>query len=227
MKYDRDNYEIDTICPLWVDQQVVRLIEHNTTILEIGCATGYIGRHLKQKMGCKIYGIELDKQSAEKAIQYYEKIFIADVENEDILKGLQTKYDYILCMNVVEHLKKPEIAIIKLKELLKDNGYMILTIPNIAHFSIRLKLLFGNFKYEEYGILDCDHIKFFTLKSIKELIKESGLLIEHFSIDPDNGIPKFHGLLLRLPGGVAFLRMFYSFFPRFFGYQFIFKLRKA
>lgn len=244
MKYHRENYVIDKICPLWADYQVVQLIKPASTILEIGCATGYIGKFLKEKRNCKMFGIEIDKESAELAKPYYEKIVVGDVENEETLIQLSdakvpfgtealATFDYILCMNVLEHLINPKKVLVNLKKFLKPNGSLIACMPNIAHWSIRLKLLFGNFDYEKgvfetdhgKGIMDETHLKFFTLKTMKRLITDSGYKIEYISFDPDKGIPKFHGLFLRIPCGWKFLKKFYSIWPTLFGFQFIFKAK--
>jgi len=234
MKYHRQNYDIDKICPLWADYQVVQLITPGSTILEIGCATGYIGKFLKEKRNCKMYAVEIDKEAAELARPYYEEIIVGDVEDEEILKQLPTKFfDYILCMNVLEHLKWPQKVLVNLKKFLKDDGYLIACIPNVAHWSIRLKLLFGNFDYEkglfgsDHGIalLDKTHLRFFTLKTMKKMFLETGFKIEFISFDPDKGIPKLHGFFLRIPTGWKILKFFYSLWPTLFAGQFVFKLK--
>ncbi len=241
LKYHRENYDIDKICPLWADYQVAQLIRPGSTILEIGCATGYIGKFLKEKRNCKMYGIEIDKEAAELAKPYYEKIIVGNIEDDNTLNQLTINYkpstinyfDYILCMNVLEHLKHPQKVLIKFKKLLKPEGSVIVCLPNIAHWSIRLKLLFGNFDYEKgvfgtdhgKGIMDETHLRFFTLETMKKLIISAEYKIEHISFDPDKGIPKFHGLFLRIPGGWKFLKKFYSLWPTLFGFQFIFKIK--
>ncbi len=236
MKYHRENYDIDKICPLWADYQVVQLIKPGSTILEIGCATGYIGKFLKEKRNCKMYAVEIDEEAAKLAKPHYEKIVIGDVEDEKILNQLPTKFfDYILCMNVLEHLKWPQNVLVNLKKFLKPDGYLIACIPNVAHWSIRLKLLFGNFDYEKglfgtdhgKGIMDETHLRFFTLKTMKKLFLDTGYKIEYCSFDPDKGIPKFHGLISRLPYGWKLLKKFYSLYPALFGFQFIFKVRSV
>jgi len=148
MKYYCQNYDIDKICPLWADYQAVQLITPSSTVLEIGCATGYIGKFLKEKRGCKMLAVEIDKEAAELAKPYYEKIIVGDIEDEKTLEQLPAKFfDYILCMNVLEHLKEPEKVLVNLKKFLKSDGYLIAGIPNVAHWSIRFKLLLGNFDY--------------------------------------------------------------------------------
>jgi len=238
MKYYRKNYDIDKICPLWTDYQVIQMINPNSTVLEIGCASGYIGRYLKEKKNCTIYGVEIDKDYADLAKPYYEKIIVGDVENDNTLKQLTLNFEhltfnFILCMNILEHLKNPQVFLTKLKKYLNPKGYLIITLPNIAHWSIRFKLLFGNFDYEKglfgsdhgKGVMDETHLKFFTLKTMKNLITDAGYKIEHISFDPDKGIPKFHSLFLKIPRGWKFLKKFYSIFPTFFGFQFIFKVK--
>ncbi|MFH2069951.1 MAG: class I SAM-dependent methyltransferase [Elusimicrobiota bacterium] len=224
MKYHRQNYDIDKICPLWTDYQVVKLVKPNSKVLEIGCATGYIGKYLKEKVNCESWGVEIDPDSAEMAKPYYQKILVGNIENEQILQQIDRKFDFILCMNVLEHLVNPLGVLQKIKKFLAPAGRVIITLPNIAHFSIRVRLLFGKFDYEDYGILDNTHLRFFTLKTAKEMIESSGLKIEHLSIDPDKGIPRFHGVFLRIPGGWKFLKKIYSLCPTLFGYQFIFVL---
>lgn len=237
MKYHRENYDIDKVCPLWADYQVVQLIKPNSTILEIGCATGYIGKFLKEKRNCKMYAVEIDKESAELAKPYYEKIIVGDVENDDTIKQIpDIRFDYILCMNVLEHLRNPKEVLVKLKKFIKpEDGYLVATIPNVAHWSIRLKLLFGNFDYgkgkgifgSDHGIalLDETHLRFFTRKTMIEMFQYAGYEIVYWSFDPDKGIPKFHGLFLRIPGGWKFLKIFYSLWPNLFAGQFVFQLK--
>lgn len=226
-KYNRDNYEIDKQYLLNADYQVLKLIKRNSKILEIGCATGYFGRFLSKEMGCELTGVEIDCNSAEMAKEYYNELIVGDVEDQPVIGNIKGKYDIILCIAVIEHLKSPPETLKELRRFLKDGGYFIITLPNIAHWKIRLDLLFGKFEYREYGILDKTHLRFFTLKTAKKLIENAELKIEHFSIDPDMGMPKINGLIRRIPIiGVEILRGFYSLFPGIFGYQFIFKAKR-
>ncbi|MCS7232065.1 MAG: hypothetical protein RMJ67_08015, partial [Elusimicrobiota bacterium] len=131
--------------------------------------------------------------------------------------------------------KYPDKVLVNLKKFLKPNGSLIASIPNIAHWSIRLKLLFGNFDYgkgrgifgTDHGIalLDENHIRFFTLKTAKEMFIKCGYKIYKWSFDPDKGIPKIHGLFLKLPYGWKLLKLIYSLSPTFFAGQFIFEVK--
>ena len=234
MKYDRKNYDIDKICPLSGDYKVIKLVKPGSTILEIGCATGYIGKFLKERMNCKLFGIEIDEKAAKIAEPYYEEIIIGDVEDENLLKDINIKFDYILCMSVLEHLKDPKKILIRLKQFIKENGRVIIIIPNVAYWAIRLKLLFGNFDYEKgilggygKGIMDETHLRFFTYKTAKKLINDAGYKVVYSSFDPDMGLPKFHGLLLRIPYGWKLLEKFYSINPKIFAFNFIFEIIRS
>ncbi len=213
--------------PHWADRQMVALIGEAKNVLEIGCASGHFGKYLKTKAGCKCWAVELDPELAEIAKPNYEQVLAGDIQNPLTLEPYKNlKFDVILCSNVLEHLTDPDKALVQLKNLLKPGGHFVIALPNVAHWSIRLNLLLGNFRYTESGILDRSHFKFFTLESATEFIRQAGLTLETWSFDWDNGIPKFDGLFRRIPVlGPLFLKFFYSLFPGVFAYQYIFKAK--
>lgn len=225
VKYSRPEYDISSTAPHWADAQMVRLIGTGKKVLEIGCASGHFGKYLKMKAGCKVWAVELDERLAEAARPHYEKILVGDVQEKKILDLLEAvKFDVILCSNVLEHLAAPLPVLLRLRDFLESEGYFVIALPNVAHWSIRMKLLMGDFEYTETGILDDTHVRFFTRKTAMELLINAGLKIEVSSFDWDNGIPKLNGLISRIPkAGEAFLKWFYSLSPALFGYQFIFK----
>ena len=88
-----------------------------------------------------------------------------------------------------------------------DNGYIIISLPNIANWRIRFSLLMGNFDYESYGILDEGHLRFFTEKSAKKLLSDAGLKIFEFDItvgDVDKFANLFHWIGVLWPNFLAF-----------------------
>ena len=103
----------------------------------------------------------------------------------------------------------------------------MIALPNVAHFTIRVRLLCGNFDPDE-GILGEEHLRYFTFKTAKKLIEDAGLKIDAWTFDSDKGIPKFDGLLRRVPVmGPRFLDWFYGLWPTMFSFQYIFKCRLA
>ena len=229
VKYSRPECDISSMAPHWADAQMVRLIGIGKRVLEIGCASGHFGKYLTQKAGCKVWGVDIDERLVHQAQPYYEKIYTGDIQDKKVFDLLETmKFDVILCSNILEHLTAFLPVLSRLKDFLEKEGYFVIALPNITHWSIRLKLLMGDFEYTETGILDSTHVRFFTWKTAMEFLKNAGLKIENFSFDWDNGIPKFNGLVSRIPKlGESLLKRFYSFSPELFGYQFIFKASPA
>lgn len=153
-------------------------------VLDIGCYKGFIGRSLKEKKW-KNYIVGLDKDPACKTVlknHLYNKFLHLDVEEG--FSEIKEKYDAIVFADVLEHLNNPTLALIKAKKILSKNGEIYISLPNIANFFIRIQLLFGNFTYHDYGILDKDHRYFFTFKSSQNLINQAGLRITKVSSTP-------------------------------------------
>ncbi len=157
---------------------IVERIKPNSRILEFGPANGRLTKHLKEKMNCKVYCVELDKESAKDANKYAEKIIIDDIENYNWCKEFQgLEFDYIIFADVLEHLYYPDKVIKKASKFLGDDGSILLSLPNIAHNAILLELFNDKFTYNKTGLLDNTHIRFFSKNSIDKFVKESGLEI--------------------------------------------------
>jgi SAM-dependent methyltransferase len=152
---------------------------NNKWVLDVGCGTGYLGAEL-QKRGYLVVGVEkfpLDIGF----YQYYTGLIQSDIEKWEGPDNCVT-FDYILMADILEHVFDPEAVVRKLMTYLKPTGKIIICIPNVAHLYIRMKLLFGCWDYQDYGIMDRTHIRFFTKKSLQDLVINVG--IEHFKITP-------------------------------------------
>jgi len=159
-------------------QKIVKYIESGTTVLDVGCARGYLGKECKNK-GCYVAGIEVDKEDASEAGCYIDRVICGDVEKIYRNLDFDKLFDYIIFADILEHLKYPEIILDKFKKFLKPRkGKIIVSLPNVARIDIRLKLLFGMFEYQDGGILDKTHLRFFTLKSARTLISKTGYEIK-------------------------------------------------
>jgi 2-polyprenyl-3-methyl-5-hydroxy-6-metoxy-1,4-benzoquinol methylase len=143
-------------------------------VLEFGCSTGYVSKILKER-GCAVTGIEIDEEAAKTAEAYCERVIVGDIETIDYNKQLSNeKFDVALFGDILEHLKNPKTILLKVKDFLKERGYIVLSIPNVAHWSTRLDLMCGKFNYQELGILDDTHLRFFTKKTITNLLELCG-----------------------------------------------------
>jgi 2-polyprenyl-3-methyl-5-hydroxy-6-metoxy-1,4-benzoquinol methylase len=143
-------------------------------ILDIGAADGYLGEILKRQ-GHFLVGLEADSQLAEKARAHYHTLYSADVESFDF--PYQDEFDYILLADVLEHLRDPGGLLRRVVPCLNSGGEIIISIPNIAHLFVRVSLMAGRFEYQDRGILDRTHLRFFTLASMTRLINDASCRI--------------------------------------------------
>ena len=145
-------------------------------ILECGCATGFLSRHLVER-GCTVTGVEIDAGAAENARQWCETVHVIDLNRRDWADEISRGYDTILFGDVLEHLVNPGSVLRRAADLLTPNGRVIICLPNIAYWKIRASLLRGKFEYTSAGILDVTHLRFFTPESARTLIEEAGYRI--------------------------------------------------
>lgn len=138
-------------------------------ILDVGTASGYLGKILKGR-GHYVTGIEFDAAAAESARNYYDSFQVADIETFEF--PYRREFDYIVFADVLEHLRDPAAVLRTCIPALKESGKLIISVPNVANFIVRLSLLFGKFDYMDRGILDRTHLRFFTLRSLKKMMRE-------------------------------------------------------
>lgn len=151
-------------------------------ILEVGCAEGILGESLKQQgLASEVIGIELFPDAAKVAESRLDRVICGDLELIDRNEtGLECEsFDYIICGDVLEHLRDPWETLNWLVTLLKKGGRLITSIPNVRHWSVVLPLLIkGKWEYKSSGILDKTHLRFFTKQSALVLVLKSGLSID-------------------------------------------------
>jgi len=208
--------------------KIYSLVEPNKKILDFGCSSGYLAKVLKKHKECNITGLEINKHDTELAKKYCDRVINCDVGNYDWEKDLgDNRYDIAIFADILEHLKNPQKILKRARRFLDENGYILISVPNIAHLSIRLELLSGSFQYEQLGILDDTHLKYFTKASIIQMLEESGFFIDKIDFTV-NGIPEevIVGYLKEL--GIDYspnLKKLFS-APESQAYQYIIKARK-
>jgi len=171
-------YEIDMKNQNTVYYKILKEIKPNSNILEIGCASGHVSYYLKNNLNCKVWGIEIDKAAATIAEPFLEKLIIGDIQDNKTLQHLDgKKFDYIILMDVLEHLQQSEQVLENLVKFLKDNGTLLISIPNVAHGSVVANLMEGKWDYNEIGLMDSTHVKFFTRKTIFLELEKAGYFI--------------------------------------------------
>lgn len=137
--------------------------ERDVEILDVGSAKGMMGSLLRENGFLNIDAVEIDEHARKEAKKYYNNMY-------DSLDKVEKKYDLILLLDVLEHTVFPESFLESIFSKLNEGGKLLLSVPNVANWYVRLSLLFGNFNYQEKGILDRTHLRFFTRKTIKDLV---------------------------------------------------------
>ena len=155
----------------------MQLTGQGKNVLELGAASGHVTAELT-KRGNRVTAVEIDISNRDLLSKVAEKVIITDLDRLDLVKKLQgEKFDVIIAGDVLEHTTKSELILLQLQELLEEDGYVVASIPNIAHGDVRLTMLEGNFPYAESGLLDKTHLQFFTRSSVKELFNDNGFHI--------------------------------------------------
>jgi len=192
--------------PFSVHQKIVDFVGKNKKVLDVGCSEGLLSKRMNMN-NCKVVGIELDTESALKAKNFCQELIIGDVESVSLSSKYINYFDVIIFADILEHLKNPLEVLKTFKDYLNDDGYIIISVPNIANWKIRFQLLFGNFEYHEYGILDNGHLRFFNQKSIKKIVNDAGFKISicDLTVGDINKFSKiFHSIGMFWPNLLAF-----------------------
>ena len=151
---------------------VHRIRKEWTSILDIGCGTGQLGKVLKQQ-DRTIYGIESFEDAAKQAEKALNHVLCGNIE-QMALPYQHEQFDCIIFGDVLEHLLDPWAVLKKVKPFLKREGAILSSIPNIGHISTVLELLAGRFTYTDAGLMDQTHLRFFTLHEIHALFQSAG-----------------------------------------------------
>lgn len=213
------NYRFDPN-PVNTHMLLLTNVPANCKVLEVGTASGYLGEYLIHEKKCEVWGIEPMKELYQDASNLgYAKLLnksAEDVLRDNDLAGQQ--FDCMLLGDVLEHILNPEQVLTGLRRYLKADGVCVISLPNVGHYSVRLMHLFGKWEYQDAGIMDRTHVKFFTRKTMRELIEKSGF--EIITDRPSGGrVERFLRRAFHFGKHVLFI------FPELFADQFIFTAR--
>ena len=188
-------------------------VKPGSRVLDIGCANGYIARELKKK-GCYVIGMDVFEPIDR---SYFDEFILFDANNEIPIST--SEFDYILLLDIVEHLNSPERFVEKLRSAgFNNNQEIIVSTGNVGFALTRLGLLFGSFNYGKRGILDITHTRLFTFSTIQNLFSQAG-----FSIGDVQGAPVPIPLVIKNRAIAKFLlgvnQLLLRLFPRLFSFQ--------
>lgn len=145
------------------------------SVLDIGCGRGTLGRFLKKNYSCHVTGIEIVESNLQYAREILDEVHLGNIEEMDIYQ-LGKKFDYIIFSDSLEHLLEPEKVLDKVKAILSHEGKILLSMPNVRNFRVTFPLLFADqWEYQNDGLLDRTHLRFFTESSLIRALNRQGL----------------------------------------------------
>ncbi len=158
---------------------IAKKIKRGMTVLEFGCSYGRMTRYMKEVMDCDVYIVEYDREAYENAIKYAKDGICGDIlQYEWREKYKDIRFDVIIFADVLEHLSEPAKVLDSTRNLLKKDGRIFVSVPNVTHNDIVLKATMERFDYTDIGLLDETHLHFWGLNNLEDLAKSSNLYIE-------------------------------------------------
>src|SRR6266545_648472 len=148
-------------------------------ILEFGCGEAPLGAALKARQKCRVVGIELDPRAAAIARKRIDDVYCGDARA--IVSLMREEFDWIVGGDIVEHLDEPWSFLSELRHICAPGGHLLLSIPNVAHGAVIADLLQGRFDYVYMGLTCVGHLRFFTRRSIEEMMAIAGWTIVDFA----------------------------------------------
>jgi SAM-dependent methyltransferase len=148
-------------------------------ICEVGCSSGALAREFK-KISPQVHytGIEIDPGYAELARKYCDRVYTLNID--DVPEYFWEIHSDISCWvfgDTLEHLKDPWKVLSKINKFIPKNGYVVACIPNMQHWSIQARLSVGDLRYQDSGLLDRTHLRWFTRQTIHEMFAQAGFEI--------------------------------------------------
>ena len=197
-------------------------------ILDLGCSSGLLAAELR-RLGHHVTGVDLEPlDGVEDRVDVF---YAADLER-GIPSEVGTGFDVVLAADVIEHVRTSEALLADIRSRVRPGGFVLASVPNIAHWYPRLRVASGRFGYDQRGILDRTHVRFFTRRSFVRVAEEAGLrcrrqeatglpldVLADTDGEPSGPRPGLGRRLVRLADrlGVAAA-------PGLFGYQLVFEL---
>ncbi len=158
-------------------------------VLDVGCAAGRLGASIKYRQPAIVCGIELEPSAARHAEQVLDEVCSQDLD-AGALDAIDGPFDAIVAADVLEHLKDPWRVLAELSDKLRPGGVLVASLPNIANLGVLAALVSGRFDYQDAGILDRTHLRFFTKATAGEMLRSAGLEVESVIDVHDPAIPE-------------------------------------
>jgi len=169
-RYDHQSYEPDESTAL-----IGAFVPLGARVLDVGCGTGSVSRLLEDYREAQIVGIEPNAERAAIGRQRGVDVRAGYLTSE--LLATLGRFDAVVFADVLEHLADPGAMLRLVRPVLRPGGYVVASVPNVANWTVRARLLLGRFNYTESGIMDATHLRWFTRRTLGELFERSGYAV--------------------------------------------------
>ena len=183
LKYHNADFDVRRLNENNIDRIQFAMLPSDSTVLEIGCATGFMSAYLQNRMDCTVTGVELDPDQAAVAREHCRYLIEGSIDAASVQAQVDAhvaakgKFAVVFMSQVIEHIADPQDLLTRLRDWIMPGGSLVVSTCNVAHWRIRLKILGGRWEYTDYGILDRTHLRFFTVHSFRRLLEECGFNI--------------------------------------------------
>jgi 2-polyprenyl-3-methyl-5-hydroxy-6-metoxy-1,4-benzoquinol methylase len=172
--------------PVYYEQErpeVLALVPDTVhSVLELGCANGRMATELKARQECRVAGVEYLPEAAAIAESRLDRVIVGDCEHLDFAELFESaEFDCLIAADVLEHLRDPELVLRRLMPHLTDNACVVVSIPNVRNAGVLESAVEGNWTYQQWGILDRTHLRFFTRREIERMFARLGFVIEELT----------------------------------------------
>lgn len=187
IKYHQDSIHFDSLHANNIDRLQLSMVPDNTHLLEIGCATGYMAEYLAKEKQCEVLAVEANDEQADAARARGITVITGSIDHPATQRSLDSYtsqhgvFQVIFMSQVIEHISDPASVLRTLRNWLHPDGCLIISTCSIVHWKCRLQILLGKWEYQDYGIFDRTHLRFFTIKSFAELLHECGYTTTDFN----------------------------------------------
>jgi 2-polyprenyl-3-methyl-5-hydroxy-6-metoxy-1,4-benzoquinol methylase len=162
---------------------LARIPETAKAILDLGCGEGALGAALKKRQNCRVVGVDIDASAIALARECIDAAHCGDVRRVAPILG--ETFDVIVGGDVIEHLDEPWSFLADLRRLCRPDAILLLSLPNVANASIVSDLLHGRFDYVYSGLLCAGHLRFFTRRTIEDMLALAGWSVIDIEPQPE------------------------------------------
>jgi methionine biosynthesis protein MetW len=213
-------YDYHDMHPLEVSGIISRIVPQGARVLDVGCGTGALSTLLRDVRGASVVGVEPDPARA--ALARERGIEAVTGVLSPSLHETLGRFDVAIYADVLEHLVDPLAELVKVGPFLNAGGIVVISVPNVAHWSVRMELLRGRFRYAEVGIMDATHVRWFTEETVRQLLDQAGVDLVSIQRTAGTTLPCYFSTFTKyIPTRLRdrMVRRLSQWFPRLFGGQ--------